>query len=205
MKKRQVKKAVHTGLIKENKSHQEVFDGLKGECVDDLDYLADEIAKIPSLKKQKENQNWVNLYIAVLALVIVFRGLSIIGLTMSDKIPANLIVLMIAIVVIIPIMGIYGALTRKTETYKVVSIILIVSIVRALPTLAKGVDFDFLNLVGFIPLVAAISLGFYVPSRLLMTYRKNRVKVEHEGRITGKYEYEFESDGLISNDNLLDT
>ena len=205
MTKRKIKKAVVAGLIKENKSHQEVFDHLKSECSDNLDVLAEEIAKIPSVNKQNKNKNLVYTYVALLGLVIILRSLNVIGLALLGTISTNFILLMIAISVIIPILGIYGAMTRRTDSYKVVSFILIMSIVRSIPNASKGVGFDSTTLLSLIPLLVAIGLGFYIPSRLKMNYSKKLVKTDVDGKTMKHTEYVFESDGLISNDDLLDT
>jgi predicted RNase H-like HicB family nuclease len=80
LSKRELKKVAYQMIFKEGKSHQEAFDNLRETKSIAPDDLAELIGKIPSRQKLKEQSALNYTYVGLLCVIIVLRGLSLIGM-----------------------------------------------------------------------------------------------------------------------------
>lgn len=202
MTRRELKKNAYRMIVKENKSHQDTFDELRRDQVNGPEELAEDISKIPSQEKQKQNQTLVYIYVGMLALVILLR---IVGITLTFgimNIEANMLLVLIALGVILPAAGIFGALTRRQDSYRTIGILLIVSIARAL---TRGeVAADPLALIWLTPTAVAIALAFYIPTRLKTNFTKKLIQAEVDGKIKKTLEITFQAPDKIFAPDVLD-
>lgn len=202
MTKRKIKKAAYQAVVKEGKTHQDTFDELRKSSEIGQDALADEVSKIPSFNKNNSQQFLRYIFVGILCLVIIMRTLAIVGLSLESNINSNIIIFAILIGVLIPVYGIVGALTSRVDAYRTVGILFILSIFRSF---TKGeMSSDPLNYLALIPFVAAIVLAFYIPTKLKTNYKKQVDKKEEDGKVITSYQYVFESNGISSNNELLD-
>ena len=202
MTKRQTKKAAYKAIVKNNVSHQEIFDKLSKESELDTESLADEIAKIPSAYKAKKHQIVRFIYIGVLGLIIIMRTLGITALGFSQNFDITVLVIAVLIGLIIPALGIYGALTSRIDDYRTTGIFLLIGIFNSF---SKGqITSDLSDILVLLPFIAAIALAFFIPTQLKTPYTKKVATQESEGVQKKSIEYIFEIPKNYTDIELLD-
>lgn len=196
--KRELKKAAYQMIFKEGKSHQEAFDNLRKTKSIASDDLAEMIAKIASRQKLKEQYVLNYIFIGLLAVIIILRGLSIVGLGSTDM---GILSIAFLIAFIVPGLGIYGALAGKTEFYFSTGALLLITMIRTITN--QNFSNDPLNFVFAIPIVLASVLAFYLPSKLKTPYKKTIEQKEVDGVVKPRAIYQFEENRFFRED-LLD-
>ncbi|MBI1835634.1 MAG: hypothetical protein HYR91_00060 [Flavobacteriia bacterium] len=202
MTKRQLKKEIYTSIVKEGKTHQETFDKLRFEKGLGLEFIAEEVAKIPSKFKSEKYKNLIYIYIGALVLAVIIRLLTVFAISNTLSLGSPIIFLLLIVVLIVPAFGIYAALTSRIDGYKSVGMLLILSILRSLKELGN-VDLTS-YIIGLIPIVVAIILAFYIPTKLKMGYQKSIRKVDENSELKSFWEYHFEVQKNEKFSNLLD-
>lgn len=201
MTKREIKKAAYQAIVKENKTHQEVFDELRTKGSIELDTLAEEIAKIPSPAKHNSQQTLRYIFVGVLSVVIILRILSVISLA-SMNINPNILILAVVLGLVVPALGIYGALASKVEFYRTTGILLVLSVFRSFTN--GQVSADPIDYIVLVPFVAAIALAFYIPTKLKTSYSKKVSKQEVNGKMKPRLDFVFDSSTVDNQNELLD-
>ena len=202
MTKRETKKAIYTAIVKEQKTHQETFDTLRGFSDLDTETLADEVAKVPSAAKQQKQRTLIYIYVVLLGLVIILRLLGVYAMTTMTAINPGMLLILIALGVVVPAVGIYGALTTRIEVYRTVGILLILSVVRSFTK--EQFPTEIIGFLVLIPFVAAAFFSFYIPTRCKTAYSKKIRKEEVDGKERTSVEYVFDDFEKWENKELLD-
>lgn len=203
MTKRQIRKAAYHAIVKENKSHQEAFDELRKTRSIELDTLADEVSKIPSPTKQKNQQTLRYIFIGLLSLVIILRILAVLVITSMENVNINLLLVAIVLGLVIPAVGIFGALTSRVELYQTTGILLILSVIRSFTS--GPISTDPIDFIVLIPFLGAAVLAFYIPTRLKTNYSKKVLKQEVAGEVKTSLQFTFDSPKYSTDNELIDT
>jgi len=200
MKKKEIKKIGYKRIIKQNESHQKVYDDLKTPIPANNLTIAKELSQIPS---KSIIESFKTLRIVYLVLILFFLLLRLIGIyVLSQSYNANNSVLFFGILfgLLVPGLGIYGILAHKLELCKSVSIILILSLVRVLGKIELTSD----TLIGLGLTLALIILGFVLNSKMITPYKKTVIYKDGDKRNVS-FAITFE-DGITlpKDDDILD-
>ncbi len=202
MRKSKIRRLAYKYLVKEEHTHQETFDELKKNVGIDLDLLAEEVAKIPSVYKHEKMKSYRLFFILCLSLVGIFRLLGLYSLIAIGGF--NLLVLLMALLLslLVPVIGIIGAVKRKSELYLTVSVLMALGIFRSL---SKGeLNFDVSSLIVLLPTVGGIVLAFVLMEKLKTNFTKTLKEKEVNGEIKKYWDYKFDEESYTNKD-LLDT
>ncbi len=202
MTKRQLRKAAYNAIVKENKSHQEAFDELSQHSSVDLDELANELSQVPSPAKNSSQQLLRYTFIGVLILIIIIRILGILGLDYYMKLDPIFLLLVIVLGLFAPVYGIVGVLTSRIYFYRSTAILIGLNLFRSLKDIQTGAEP--ITFLFFVPFLAAIVLGLFIPTKLKTNYTKTLIKEEKDGVSKSRYEYVFENNKLPGNSELID-
>lgn len=202
MTKRQLRKATYKAIVKENKSHQEAFDELSKDSSVDLDELANELSQVPSPVKNSSQQLLRYTFIGVLILIIIIRILGILGLDYQLKLDPIFLLLVIVLGLFAPVYGIVGVLTSRIYFYRSTAMLIGLNLFRSLKDIQGGTEP--MALLIFLPFIAAIALGLFIPTKLKTPYTKNRIKEDVDGVTKSRYEYVFENNKLPGSSDLID-
>lgn len=202
MTKRQLRKATYTAIVKENKSHQEAFDELSQNNSIDLDDLANELSQVPSPAKNDSQQLLRYTFIGVLILIIIIRILGILGLDYQMKLDPIFLLLVIVIGLFAPVYGIVGVLTSRIYFYRSTAILIGLNLFRSLKDIQGGTEP--ITFLFFVPFVAAIALGLFIPTKLKTNYTKTKIKEEIDGNTRSGFVYVFENSKLPGSNELID-
>ena len=202
MTKRQLRKAAYTAIVKENKTHQEAFDQLSQNNSVDLDDLANELSQVPSQAKNSSQQLLRYTFIGVLILIIIIRILGILGLDYQMKLDPIFLLLVIVLGLFAPVYGIVGVLTSRIHFYRSTAMLIGLNLFRSLKDIQTGTEP--MALLIFLPFIAAIALGLFIPTKLKTNFTKTRIKEEIDGVTKSRYEYVFENSKLPGNNELID-
>lgn len=202
MTKRQLRKATYKAIVKENKSHQEAFDELSQDNSVDLDDLANELSQVPSPAKNSSQQLLRYTFIGVLILIIIIRILGILGLDYQMKLDPIFLLLVIVLGLFAPVYGIVGVLTSRIYFYRSTAMLIGLNLFRSLKDI-QG-DTEPIAFLIFVPFLAAIALGLFIPTKLKTNYTKTRIKEEIDGNTRSSYIYTFENSKLPGNNELID-
>jgi hypothetical protein len=159
MTKRELRKEAYRRIIKENATHQEVFDELQHDKSFSKEEIAQILSGIPSRAVVERVKVLKIIFIGVLAVIILMR---IVGIALvSSVIGVNpvLLALMVLFGLVVPAMGIFGLVTHRYELLKSVSFLFIFSIIRSLRKLDT---IDTYTAIEFVPYGLAIILGFWL-------------------------------------------
>lgn len=202
MTKRQLRKAAYKAIVTENKSHQEAFDELSQNSSVDLDELANELSQVPSPAKNHSQQLLRYIFIAALVVIILIRLVVIFGMDFQIKLDPIFLLLVIILGLFAPIYGIVGVITSRIHFYRTTAMLIGLNLFRSLKDLHQGTDP--MGLLIFLPFIAAIALGLFIPTKLKTPYTKNRIKEEVDGVTKSRYEYIFENNKLPGSSDLID-
>lgn len=147
--------------MKDGHTHQETFDGLKKIEKIDLDVLAVETSKIPSINKQEEMKSYRMLFIICLVFVGGFRLLGFYAIIQFNDVNIPLILLGLLFSLLVPILGIVGSLKRRIEMYSTIPFLLGLGIFSSFSK--KELNLDVTSLVVLLP-----SLGGVILALILM-------------------------------------
>jgi len=202
MNKNKIRKAAYKAISKERKGHQEFFDTFRKENKVKHEVLAEETAKIPSMGKMKETTTLRYIFVAIMVVILILRVLGVTVLAQEMGLGEGLMVLAILFAVGIPLIGIVAALTQRAHLYYPVGILMTIGIIRSFTN--KNVELDETSLIAYIPMVIAIILAFYIPTKLKTTYTKSIKKEIEEGKEITYLTYTFDENQDFS-DEILDS
>jgi hypothetical protein len=202
MNKRKIKKAAYKAIVKDNKTHQETFDELRKTSSIDTETLADEVAKIPNSSKHNRLQTLRFIFIGTLGVIMFLRVLGVFSIISLKVMNPSILLVAVGLGLIVPVIGVYGALTARVELYRTTGILLVLSVVRSFTN--GQVSADPINYLVLIPFAIAISLAFYIPTKLKTDYSKKVVKHEVDGKTKTSYQFIFDSNDLEADNELLD-
>ena len=202
MTKRQLRKATYKAIVKENKSHQEAFDELSQDSSVDLDDLANELSQVPSPAKNSSQQLLRYAFIGVLVLIIIIRILGILGLDYQMKLDPIFLLLVIVLGLFAPVYGIVGVLTSRIYFYRSTAMLIGLNLFRSLKDIKA--EADPITFLFFVPFIAAIALGLFIPTKLKTNYTKTKIKEEIDGNTRSRYVYVFENSKLPGSNELID-
>lgn len=204
LRKTDIRKKAYRLIRLEKMDHQSTYDLLKKEQSDcPKEDVAEEVSKVPTDEKNRRTLGLRIVFIICLSFIFLLRLMDLL---------ANLNFLGVYDVVIflfhglaLPFLGIYGALTSRTRYYKFIAVFMIFSSVVNLIALAFYPHW--LILVLTLPFILTAVLGFVLPAKLKVPYKKKMVQRELRGRTVNIYEYYFNQKDAVElsgNEDLLD-
>lgn len=203
MSRRKLRKRAHKLIVKDQKSHQETFDLLRESCRFELDHLANDISSIPSRQKIESTKTIRNVFAVSLIIIALLRLAGIYYLIEETGMPISFALIGILISLFVPVMGILSAVFQYVSNYRVVAVLLTIGTVRGF--LNEGVTLDIFTLIVLIPVIAAIGLAFYLPTKLSTSFKKSSQIIEVEGKKKKQTHYKFEeSNSPLEDESLLD-
>jgi len=201
MTAKEIRKLGHEAIIKENRSHQEVFDELSQKEGIDRELLAFELSKIPSNGKQKSSAVLRYFLIAFLLFIALLRIASIILIRMEGRVDLLFLIFLLLIILIVPALGIYATLFHKVELYKTTGFLLILSLFQSIRRGELVIEQK--SLIVIIPFIVGAFLAFYIPSRLKTPYKTTTTEKFVDGQLVKTTKYVFENT-RIDESGLLD-
>lgn len=201
MTKRQLKKAAYTAIVKEGRSHQVTFNSLRTQSDLELETLANEVAAIPSKDKSEKYKTLRYLFVGILVLLLIIRGLGIAAFGMIQEINPPLLLVLILLGIVVPALGIYGVFTSKVDLYKTTGILLILGVVRSFSN--GQFSTEIIDLLFLIPVGLAIGLAFFIPTKLKTPFTKKVVIKEVNGVNKKALDFVFDETKLVD-EELLD-
>ena len=202
MRTRKIKRLAYNYLVKDGHTHQETFDELKKIEKIDLDVLAVETSKIPSINNHEEMKSYRMLFIICLVFVGSLRLLGFYAIIQFNDVNMPLILLGLLFSLLVPILGILGSLKRRIEMYSTISFLLGLGIFRSF---SKGeLNLNATSLVVLLPSVGGIILALILINKLKTSYTKELKELMINEKLEKTWVYTFEKE-TISNENLLDT
>lgn len=202
--KKDIRKKAHQLIRKEKSDHQSAYDQLKRmKSFCPKEEVAKIVSRIPTDAKNQKTLGLRIIFVITLIFIFVIRLTDFLVILPEPGIFSTLIFLFHGLV--LPTLGIYGALTSRTRYYKLVAIFMFLSTLGTLLTLF--VVFHPSILLIALPFALVGVLGFVIPHKLKVTYKKKMVQREFKGRNVNVYEYFFdESDHYASEEHadLLD-
>ncbi|MFK7787299.1 MAG: hypothetical protein AB8B56_19405 [Crocinitomicaceae bacterium] len=198
----QIRNKGYAAIVKNNQSHQEVFDELTQTKGVDRDLLAEELSKIPSSGKQKSTASLRYIFVTCLAFIALLRLLAIVMVQIEGRVDLLFLVFLSTIIIIVPVLGTYAALFHKNHLYTGTGLLLIVSLLR---TIQHGeLPMKLESLIVIIPFATSIFLAFHIQSKLKTAYKKTMTESYTDGKLVKKIDYVFE-DTRVNESNLLDS
>lgn len=203
-KKDLINKAHH--LIRNKKmSHQEVYDLLKKETSGDpKEDIAELVSKVPNDRHNRETKGLRIIFIICMSLIFIIRIADLI--LEINNLNFFSVVIFIFHGLILPPLGIYSALTSRTRYYRFIGFFMIISSVAYVLILAFIITHWIIAVLA-LPFIGSAILGFLLPSKLKVAYKKRMVQREIHGRTVNVYEYFFQEPQTLSsreNSDLLD-
>jgi hypothetical protein len=199
MKKKDIKKEGYKRIIRNNESHQEVYNSLTTPISAKNLIIAKELSRIPS-KSVVENFKTLRLiYIILLCIFLMLKLLGVFILSQSYNTNTTILIIGIIFGVFAPGLGIYGILTQKLELCKSVSILLSIYILRSLDKIELNIETAFV----FTLTIAIIALGFIINSKMITAYKKTIFYKDGDKRNVS-FNIEFDNTNLSSSNEILD-
>ncbi len=204
MTKRETRKEAYRQIVKQNRSHQEVFDELRGSSSLDVAALATLVGAIPSAEKRQQNKTLAIVFIVVCAIVILLRVLGVASLPLISNMNLPLLILALALGLVVPVVAIIGMITWRVEMLTATAGLLLLSLIRTFTNDKQFLN-DSISLVFLIPHVTAIILAFFMPYRLKTGYRETVIKEEKDGSQVSRKTVIFEKQEKVQSLDLLDS
>ncbi len=202
MNKNKIRKAAYKAITKERKGHQDFFDTFRKENKVKPEVLAEETAKIPSMGKMKDTSTLRYIFVVIMVIILILRVLGITVLAQEMGLGQGLMILALLFAVGIPVIGIVAALTQRAHLYYPVGILMAIGIMRSFTS--KNVQIDESSLIALVPMVIAIILAFYIPTKLKTAHTKSVNKEMKEGKEITSLTYTFDEKQNYS-DEILDS
>lgn len=204
LNKSSLRKKAYQLIRQQRVDHQSAYDELKklkSDCP--KAEVAEIVSKIPS---DAVNQKTFGVRIAfVICLVIVFLIRLLDFVAAWYAIGGYEIFIFLFHGLVLPTLGIVSALTSRFRFYKLVAVFMFLASIGTVIT-AIRYSMPFVLLFAA-PFVAAGILGFIIPSKLKVPYKKRMVQRELQGRTVNVYEYFFTGSQRVSHEgdqDLLD-
>lgn len=201
MTKRQITKEAYRRIVKENESHQTVYDDLKTQTKVGWDEVAKIVGNTPSQYKREQNKGLVYTYVALMGVIIILRSLGIFVLVGNGNAP--MLLLFVALGLVVPAIGIYGAMTYRIPIYYSTAGLLAIGLFRSISKESGFMD-NPINLIVLIPFVAVIVLSLVLPYRLKTDHKMKVVEVDVDGVKKKTQKVVFETEDTFSTSDVLD-
>lgn len=202
MLKVQIRSHGHKAIVKNNKSHQEVFDELSQTEGVNLQLLADELSKIPSNGKQKSTGSLRYIFVAALVILAIMRILALVLIGMEGTLDLGFLLFMLIIILIAPGIGIFAAFSGRAHSYMSCGILLLITLFQSI---RRGeLQMEPQALIVLIPFFLAIVLAFYIPTKLKTPYKRIETESYVDGKLVKKIDYAFE-DTRVNESDILDS
>lgn len=201
LNKRSIRKKAYQLIRKQKFDHQTAYDELKtlkSDCP--KAEVAEIVSKVPSDAVKQKTFGVRIAFIICLVIVFLIRLLDFVAAWYV--IGGYEIFIFVFHGLILPTMGVVSALTSRFRFYKVVAVFMFLASIGTLIT-ALRYSMPFVLLFAA-PFIAAGILGFIIPSKLKVPYKKRMVQRELKGRTVNVYEYFFTDSQRISHEDDQD-
>lgn len=204
MTKRQVRKAAHTSIYKEGKSHNTTFNELRGKAKMDGNALAEIISGIVSREKYEQTKPIWMAYLGVLGVIILLR-LFYVYLVFSQLQAAGSVqpIVMLFVVVFsigVPAFGVYSILTASRSSLYPVAAFLVLGVLRSMRYTSLSLSWDSLIVYGLIAVLIVLTILLWMKWKT--PYSKQVEVVSTEDGDKKRLQYTFEESS--GSDELLD-
>ena len=199
MNKKEVKKKGYIEVIKNRRSHQEVYEEFKTTRPALNKTIATQLGEIPSAAIRAKWQIWLYIYIGLISLLALLRLLGVFALIGTGMKPALLLIIGL-LTLILPALGIFGAIKYKMELLRSTSIIIVIFTIRSL----NKVTYDSSAIIALSLLAIVVLLGFLLPYKMKTPFKTTIVKKEIDGKMITDFDIQFQDDFVMVNDDILD-
>jgi hypothetical protein len=200
VEKKEIRKKGYAEIIKNGRTHQEVYDEIKTTRPAFNKTIAQHLGDIPSMAVRSKWQIWLNVYIALTGVMVLLRILGVFVL-LEQKVAPMIILVAILLSLVLPAVGIFGALKYKLELLKSTSFIYVIFTVRSL----SQVEMDVSSIIVLSLVASIVLLGLLIPYKMKTLFKTTIVKKEIDGKVLTDYDIQFEDSFVHTNDDLLDS
>lgn len=201
MTKSKALKTARQLILKNGYSHQEAFDEIRQNKEISAEDVATMVSRVPSHTTINKVAVWRIVYIVMMVLVVVLRVISVMamgGLTGNNN---GMLLLLVVASIVVPILAIVSVLQHNYEGLKMISILLILSVLRSF----KNFEAEWYVIIPLIPYVGAVILGFILGPLAKVPYKEEiREYTAEDGSIKKRREYIFEAQKAASGNDILD-
>jgi len=204
MTKREARKEAYRQIVKQNSTHQEVFDELRGTSSLDVSALATVVAAIPSAEKREKYKSLTIVFVVVCSIVILLRVLGLVAMTAAMNVNMPIFLLALVLGLVVPAVAIFGALTWRMEMLQGSAGLFVLALIRSFSNV-KEVSNDPIILVAVVPFLVAIILAFLIPYKVKTGFRETVITEEKDGKRISKKTVVFDQQEKIQSLDLLDS
>lgn len=199
MKKKQIMKRGLEEIGQQKKAHQDVYDDIKSEGVQNLEEVAETLARIPSTGQMEKTKVLRSVFMIAAIVLGLLRIASLLFLGTAGTLPPAALLFIGIIALLVPGMAIYASIKGNPDLFKTVAILLIVSVVRSL----RSIELDASGLISFGLIGLVIFLAFFIPYKMKTPFQKVVRTKTVDGKSQNYYDFVFD-DTRVKSEEVLD-
>lgn len=184
----------------QKKAHQDVYDDIKNEGAQDLELVAETLARVPSSGQMEKTKVLRMVFLVSVIILGILRIASILFIGSSGSLPPAALLIAGVIALLVPGIGIYASIKGNPDSFRTVGFLLILSIVRSV----RAIELDPTALLSFGLMGIVIFLAFFIPYKMKTPFQKVVRTKTVDGKDQNYYDFVFE-DTRLKSDDILDS